>query len=83
MHFLVNLESNQRALYSNRFEDSIQPAVHHLMLNLGPVAPTNNQQVTAVTGETKIQLTIAHPEIILVENPMNIDSNAIILSVSI
>jgi hypothetical protein len=54
------------------------------MLTLGPVTPvTNRQSSVDMGGETKIQLTVTHPEIILVENPMNIDSHAIILTVNV
>ena len=49
---------------------------------LGPVAPTGGHQTTAVTGgEVKIQLSIIDPEIILIENPSNIDTNAVFLTV--
>ena len=59
-------------------------ALCDLMLTSGPVTPVKNQQTSIdIGGETKIQLTITHPEIILVENPMNIDSSAIILTVNV
>jgi len=37
----------------------------------------------ADAGEMKIQMAIVRPEIIVVENAMTVDTNALILSVSI
>jgi len=47
----------------------------------GPVMSVSNQPTSAVI-ETKIQLAISQPEIIVIENSMNLDSNAVALTVS-
>ena len=36
----------------------------------------------AAGGEMRIQMAIVHPEIIVVENAMTVDTNALILTVS-
>ena len=50
----------------------------------GKQAPAQPAPATAADGgEMKIQMAIVHPEIIVVENAMTMDTNALILSVSI
>lgn len=54
---------------------------HHESTDI-PSAPGATPEKAAPAGDLNVHLVVDHPEIVMVENPLNLDTNALILNVS-